>query len=208
MFTGIIKGIGEVESYDKNSFVLRIACPQFKNCKTLGASIAIDGVCLTASYLDPVSTHIIGFDLGTETRTRSLLPNLSHSSLVNVEFALAMGDPLDGHLVQGHVDGIAEIVAIKDVENGRMISLKCSPSLMPLIVPKGSIAVHGVSLTVNEVSEDSFTVCLVPHTVLNTSFKVFRAGDLVHLETDIIGRYLHNFYRRLNATHFVRTQTT
>ncbi|HXW52825.1 MAG TPA: riboflavin synthase [Myxococcota bacterium] len=205
MFTGIIKGIGEVSSYDQTSFVLCITCSQFANLKTLGASVAINGVCLTVSHLDKKRPTTLGFDLGRETREVSLLKDLGPGALVNVELALAMGDPLDGHLVQGHVEGVAEIVWVEASENGKTMRFKCMPSLMAMIVPKGSIALDGVSLTVNQVVGDWFSVFLVPQTVRGTNFKTRSTGDLVHVETDIIGRYLHHFYRRLDDSHHVRT---
>lgn len=201
MFTGIIKGIGKVQTYDQDSLVLCIVCPLFKERRpSLGDSIAIDGVCLTVSYLSDAAPEVIGFDLGHETRELTLLARLKPETLVNVEFALAMGDPLDGHMVQGHVDGISELLAIVETKNGCTMRFRCKPSLLPLIVPKGSVAINGVSLTVNDVKDDWFSVCLIPHTVEHTSFKKSTIGDLMHVETDVIGRYLYHFHQRLERT--------
>jgi len=197
MFTGIIKAIGEVVGNDTDAFVLDIACPLFEtNRVQLGASVAINGVCLTVRHFYQSRPMVIGFDLGSETRKLSLLTRLFVGSAVNVEFGLAFGEALDGHMVQGHVDGIAQIADIAPVENGLLFKFTCATALMRLIVPKGSIAINGVSLTINEIGQDEFSVCLVPHTLDHTNFRTCFKGDLVHVETDIIGRYLYHFYQK------------
>lgn len=199
MFTGIIKELGEVISYDAAAFRLRIRCPLFKNIK-LGASIAINGVCLTASSFD-AETFTVSFDIGQETREKSLITKFKEGRHVNVELALSLGDAIDGHLVQGHVDATSELIKIDTVDNGTVLRFRTQRDVLNLIVQKGSIAIDGVSLTVNETAKDWFSVCLVPYTILHTSFKDYREGDFVHLETDIVGRYLYHFYRREEPIH-------
>lgn len=201
MFTGIIKTLGSVKGYDETSHVLSISCPLFSKRPALGASIAIDGVCLTVKHFFEEDEETVGFDLGEETRAITLLAKKPHASVVNVEFALCVGDPLDGHMVQGHVDGTARIIEINAEENNLVMRFSVAESLSRLIVTKGSIAVNGVSLTVNEVSDEWFSVCLIPHTIQHTGFKNSSVGDLVHIETDIIGRYFQKFTERLRTAN-------
>lgn len=201
MFTGIIKGIGEVVAYDEASLVLTIMCPLFaERTPELGASIAIDGVCLTASHFEHSGHGLIGFDLGQETREVTLLANQRPNKAVNVEYALRLGDPLDGHMVQGHVDGIVELVAVDNADGRTTMQFRFQKNVAPFIVTKGSIAINGISLTVNHVEEDIFSVCLVPHTMAHTNLQFCQLGDLLHIETDIIGRYIHRTAKELALT--------
>jgi riboflavin synthase len=200
MFTGVIKAIGVVEAFEQNSSILTISCPLFARLKPdLGASIAIDGVCLTVSHLTKDSTKTIGFDLGLETKSVSLLTHKKPLDLVNIEPALALGDPLDGHMVQGHVDGIGKLVSIKSVEQGALLTFSFEKNLAPYMIKKGSVAIDGVSLTINEIKGNTLSVCLVPHTMEHTTFKAKQVGCLVHIETDIVGRYIHGFYTQENS---------
>jgi riboflavin synthase len=192
MFTGIIKSTGKVISYDEKTYVLRIAC-QTGDEFFLGGSIAINGVCLTVTSL---ASGTITFDLGPETRELTLLSMLKPGDLVNIEKALSLGDFLDGHLVLGHVDGLIQITSIKAITNGQDFRFVGDKKIGDFIVAKGSIAINGVSLTVNSIIGDEFSVCLVPYTIENTCFKNNRVGDRLHVEVDIIGRYLHHFYER------------
>lgn len=192
MFTGIIKNLGKVVDYDQTTYRLSIACENLDECR-LGSSLAIDGVCLTLTSL---SSGIMTFDLGPETRELTLLSKLRPHDIVNIEKALSLGDSLDGHMVLGHVDGLAHISSIKTITNGWDINFLCDKKLSNFIVQKGSIAINGVSLTINEVSGQEFAVGLVPYTLEHTSFKNSQVHDAVHIEVDIIGRYLHHFYQR------------
>lgn len=206
MFTGIIKAIGTIQSYDPSSHILTVACPLFSNNScTEGASIAIDGVCLTVSHFDQTRTNLIGFDLGTETRAVSLLAHKAPHEMVNVEPALLLGAPLDGHIVQGHIDGIGKLVSIDGMGQTSLLTFLAPRELMPYVVKKGSIAIDGVSLTVNDVKDETFCVCLVPHTIEHTAFKAKTPGCLVHIETDIVGRYLYHFYTHLPSYQTPKT---
>lgn len=193
MFSGIIKGVGEIASYDHEKFRLAVRCPLFNSGIALGASIAVDGVCLTACDLDHTTPDVVAFDLGEETRKLTLLAKKTTHDLVNIEFSLRMGDSLDGHMVQGHVDGLAQVLS--KVEHGGNLIIRFSQpkDLAQFLVHKGSVAINGVSLTINDIDDDSFSVCLVPFTIDNTSFKNIAVGDLVHIETDVVGRYLYRF---------------
>lgn len=197
MFTGIIKAVGTIKSFDQDVSVLTVACPLFAETKLMvGASIAIDGVCLTVSHLDGAQPNLIGFDLGQETINVTLLAHKKPGDIVNIEPALRLGDAIDGHMVQGHIDAIGHIESIKQIDQGCLLSVGFPPALAPYLVNKGSIAVDGVSLTVNEIRGHTIGICLVPHTIENTSFSAKKPGDFVHLETDIVGRYMHHFYSR------------
>jgi riboflavin synthase len=187
VFAGIIKSIGKITSNESSR--LFIASDYFlENPIKKGASIAIDGVCLTACYFPDKKT--LGFDLGLETKKLTLLSQKEPGSFVNLEYSLCLGDPIDGHLVQGHVDAQAEILNIYNSQESKIFTLSLPSQIKTLITHKGSIAINGVSLTVNNIKEDSFSVCLVPFTMENTTFSHSQVGQLVHIETDIIGRYL------------------
>lgn len=198
MFTGIVKEVGLIEAYDGSSSILWVSCPSFSEQKPKpGASIAINGVCLTVSHFDHAQPDRVGFDLGLETRRVTLLGQKKPGDVVNVEFPLSLGAFLDGHLVQGHIDSIAEVLSIEQLPSKDVLMRFSLPKACAhLVVLKGSIAVNGVSLTVNAVDEKSFFVCLVPHTVATTGFKHNKCGDFVHIETDIIGRYLERLALR------------
>lgn len=186
-------------SYDEASHQLTIASPFFQERKPeKGASIAIDGICLTACHFFPQDPERIGFDLGIETRNVSLLTKKQAGDMVNIEFSLRAGDPIDGHMVQGHVDGIAEILSITEKESGFIFNLSLPSSLAHLVAMKGSIAINGISLTVNEVTSNSFSVCIVPYTMDNTSLANNKVGDRVHIETDLIGRHLARLYTNID----------
>lgn len=193
MFSGIIKSIGQVRSYDEANHRLTICCPLFTKRGEIGASIAIDGVCLTVCHRDAADNNAIGFDLGTETRAVTTLARKLPGDIVNIEFSLCLGDAMDGHMVQGHVDGLGTLVATMSVSANLILQFKTPRNLLPYMVKKGSIAVNGVSLTINNIDNDTFSVCLAPFTIENTSFKNLEIGASVHIETDIVGRYLYQF---------------
>lgn len=195
MFSGIITAVGTVDSYDETSSILMVRCQLFADRPIRpGASLAIDGVCLTAAHFNEEAC--IGFDLGPETKNTCLLARKRQGDFVNIEYALKASDQLDGHIVQGHIDGIAEISSIETLEHGCRMRFSTPADLDALIVKKGSIAINGVSLTINETFDDDFSVCLVPYTLKATSFVHNRPGDRVHLETDIMGRYFRHFFER------------
>lgn len=194
LFTGIIKSTGTIDSFGSGRSSINIKSNLFINTKiNLGGSVAIDGVCLTATHFYPSSPDIIGFDLGDETRKITLLAKKSINDLVNIEPALLAGEPLDGHIVQGHIDSIATLVDIKSNEHGKNLTFKVSDKTSCLIVHKGSITIDGVSLTINKIEGVLFEVCLVHHSIKHTTFDNCKIDQQVHIETDIIGRYLQKF---------------
>ncbi len=191
MFTGIIKGTGIIEKSFQESGALYISSPLFSKKKpALGASVAVDGVCLTVCSLSGDSNFLVRFDLGKETCARTLLAQYHSKAEVNLEEALCLGDPLDGHMVQGHVDGLVKLIKRVDFDEFCLMSFSFEEDLGPLLVKKGSLAINGVSLTINEVGKTMLSVGLVPYTLQHTCLRNLQEGDQAHLETDIVGRYV------------------
>ena len=190
MFTGIVKAVGTVAVMDRSGQQarVRIICPELSpESFSEGDSIAVAGCCLTALDLDAE-----GFtaDLSPETLARTSLGKLAEGSRVNLEPALALGDSLGGHLVTGHVDGLAELIAHDPVGDNTVMTFTVPDELSRYIAAKGSVTLDGVSLTVNSVSGPRFTVNLVPHTLKVTTLGTLELGDRVNLEIDLIARYL------------------
>jgi riboflavin synthase len=185
MFTGIVREVGSVESVEGDGDVvrLRVRAPKAAEHTAVGDSVSVNGVCLTAVG---AADGVVEFDVVPETLRRSSLGRLEAGGAVNVEPALRAGEPLGGHLVQGHVDGVGRVVRV-DAE-GLEVSL--APELLRYCVEKGSIAVEGVSLTIAGLSGESFTVALVPHTREATTLGSVSAGDEVNLEVDVIAKHV------------------
>lgn len=197
MFTGIVQTVGTVigvDAFDSGDRRLRIdtrgiALPALE----VGASLCVSGVCLT---IVESTKGVVAMDVSARTLADTVLGEWTVGQSVNLEPALAAGDALGGHFVMGHVDGAAEVLQVR--EDGRSVELVLSAPrvLNRFIAPKGSVALDGVSLTVNDVSTDSFSVNLVPHTLRETTLSDCRAGSRLNLEIDIIARYV----ARLKAT--------
>jgi riboflavin synthase len=161
-----------------------------------GDSVAVSGACLTAvEVADAVAT----FEVGGETLSRTTLGRRAAGDRVNLERALSVGDRLDGHLVQGHVDGTAEVADIRRGEPW-MLVLSAAPELTAQMVPKGSVAVDGVSLTLVEVADRRFSVALIPTTLGETTLGELRTGDAVNVETDLLGKYVRRYLEGLSRS--------
>ncbi len=188
MFTGIIEELGTVRSIDERDEAVRIdlAARTVVADAAVGDSIAVNGVCLTAVDLDDDGFRV---DVVPESLARSSLGGLEVGSRVNLERPMRMGGRLDGHIVQGHVDGIAEVVGIEDT-GGYLLEVALPEALSPYVVEKGSITIDGVSLTVAALGESSFSVALIPHTLEVTTLGERRVGDHVNLEVDVIAKYV------------------
>lgn len=157
---------------------------------SLGDSIAVNGVCLTAVRFDD---HVFQADVMAETLTASNLGALQPGNRVNLERALRLADRLGGHLVQGHVDGVGTIMEKVKQDIALVIRIRAPHEILNFTVPKGSITIDGISLTVVEVAGDNFTVSIIPHTAALTTLGFKQAGTSVNLETDIVGRYIYKF---------------
>ena len=200
MFTGLVQAMGHVtdlriESPETGAMlwldVPQTLWPQLP----VGASLAVNGCCLTVT--NPLNTQQpqAQFALSPETLAETALGQLQPGDLVNLETAMTLGTPLGGHMVSGHIDATAELIQAKPYGNSHILRFKVHQTdKLPLIVEKGSIAVDGISLTVNTVIQDVFSVAIIPHTWQHTNLSHKPVGSLFNLETDLIGRYVHHFY--------------
>jgi riboflavin synthase len=192
MFTGIISDVGVVEGVEAcaNLRHLRIACSYPAESIALGASIACNGICLTITACgDSGNGSRFEVDAGAETLARTTAGQWKDGTRLNLERALRLGDELGGHMVTGHVDGVAEIVAIEDFEGTRRVDFCAPKNLSRFIAEKGSVALDGTSLTVNCVEGDHFSVLLIPHTLKVTIWDSALVGAKVNLEVDLLARY-------------------
>jgi len=194
MFTGIIEELGTVKKLDatKDSAQLRIEANKVLVGSQIGDSIAVNGVCLTVTE---ITTSDFSVDIMYETLIKTNLHELKKGTKVNLERALQLQTRLGGHLVSGHVDGIGTINNIKQVGIAKIIEITTSEEITSYLIPKGSIAIDGISLTLIDVNQDSFSVSIIPHTFNNTTLGFKGVGSKVNLETDIIGKYVAKFLR-------------
>ena len=157
----------------------------------VGDSVAVDGVCLTVTNVDVAPKGgEFAVDLGPRTQERTTFGQAREGRKVHLEAALRAGEPLGGHFVSGHVDGIGEILDGSDAPDHRMLRIRVEQELGRFLVPRGSVCVDGVSLTITEVAEDTFSVMVVPHTRAVTRFGEYHRGDRVNIEVDLLARYL------------------
>ncbi|CAJ0869382.1 riboflavin synthase [freshwater sediment metagenome] len=192
MFTGIVTNIGEVISVEPRGDLqrLRIACGYDAETIALGASIANAGVCLTVVAVAREGQRtIFDVDAAAETLAKTTVGSWTQGTRVNLERALKIGDELGGHIVTGHVDGVARILSRDDFDGMARYWIETPPELSRFVAQKGSVALDGVSLTVNEVEGDRFSILLIPHTLAETTFGARRAGDALNLEVDLMARY-------------------
>ena len=189
MFTGLIREIAIVKSYKNN--ILTIAS---KHKAKLGDSIAINGICLTV-----IKVHSDGFDLELADETRSIIDESKISGKVHMEPAMMMGDRFEGHIVQGHVDCMGTVRTIQKRENATDFIISVKKKYITHIVPKGSITIDGISLTVNDVYEDSFRLTIIPHTLENTLMKNYKIGTKINIETDVFARYIDHILAHRNT---------
>ena len=203
MFTGIVEEVGTIRAIRRgaHSSVLSIQAKTVLSDLSIGDSVAVNGVCLTA-----VSKDSGGFsaDVMHETLNRSSIGALTVGSRVNLERAMAADGRFGGHIVSGHIDGTGTIAALRRDDNAVWYTVKADPALLRYIVEKGSIAIDGISLTVASVEADRFSVSLIPHTAAVTILGEKRPGDVVNLETDIIGKYVE---RLMQPKHPVQPQS-
>lgn len=194
MFTGLVQGLGRIGGVERSEDGARltIETPLVSELRT-GDSVAVNGVCLTATSLENGSFVA---DAMNETLSRSSLGGLEAGARVNLELPLRAGDRLGGHVVQGHVDGVGEVVSVVEDGFARRIQIEAPPDLLRYVIEKGSIAVDGVSLTVAECDSRSFTVSLIPETLQRTNLGHAGTGDRVNLEVDVLAKYVEKLIRR------------
>lgn len=187
MFTGIVEAKGKVRETGKaRGLRLVLEVPLDVKSVHIGASVSVAGACLTVAEK---GKGWLAFDLSAETQGRTRLGFLKAGEEVNLERALHAGDELGGHIVMGHVDAVAEVLSIEPVSGGKNVTVRLPKEIAHLVAPKGSVALDGVSLTVNSVGEDRFSVMVIPHTLEATTLGALKAGDKVNLEADLFARY-------------------
>ena len=188
MFTGIIESLGKITNIqlDRENIDFTIKSDISKELK-IDQSVSHNGVCLTVVEANKESYVVTAVK---ETLDKSALKSLSLNSFVNLERAMKLGDRLDGHMVQGHVDGVAKCIDVSSNDGSWVYSFEFDISKETLLIEKGSICINGVSLTVFGLNKNTFKVTIIPYTYENTSFKNLEAGDMVNIEYDMIGKYL------------------
>lgn len=189
IFTGIVEETGKIESVangNKSAIITIIADKVLKGTK-IGDSIAVNGVCLTVTS---ISGNKFTADVMAETIRRSSLGTLKHGSKVNLERAMAADGRFGGHIVSGHIDGTGVIRSLEREDNAVWVEIETPDKLLKYIVEKGSIAIDGISLTVAKLTNDSFSVSVIPHTGEETTLLAKKPGDIVNLENDIVGKYV------------------
>jgi len=192
MFTGIIIGTGKVTKLvpkpkSRSAIQMTVDLGKYAKGLKIGQSVAINGVCLSATK---ISKNQCIFEMIDETTKKTDLGNVKQGSTVNIERSLKVGDRLEGHFVLGHIDGVATITNIEKKPKEVKIWFKIPKKLTKYVVKKGSIALDGISLTLVNVKKDIASVCLIPHTINVTNFKSKKTGDKLNIETDVLGKYI------------------
>ncbi|MCB1214878.1 MAG: riboflavin synthase [Deltaproteobacteria bacterium] len=198
MFTGIIQGIGTVQKIENHKNYSRLWIKSSFSLKgaKLGDSMAVDGCCLTYTSL---KGRLFSADLSPETLDKTRFAQIQAGEEVNLERPLRLGEELGGHLVQGHVDALGEIKSKKlfraKPQSYYLVEIKVPRSLMTYMIPKGSVAVDGISLTINEIKSNKIKLCIIPHTQSKTTLTGKKAGDKVHLEADMMLKFLEKIFK-------------
>lgn len=195
MFTGLIEDVGRVGALTrkKGSAILTVETKLAARAMALGASVAVNGACLTVvKKLKSAFT----VDVSPETLARTNLAQLERGNLVNLERSMRLQERLGGHLVTGHVDGVATVESIRKQGEFTIFDFRLPVRLGAFLVAKGSVAVDGISLTVNDCRRDGFSVAIIPFTLRHTNLQARSLGDKVNIETDLIGKYVHSFMSR------------
>ena len=190
MFTGLIREMAEVLSFNNNVLTLKA-----KYTPKIGDSIAINGACLSVIKIASSS-----FSVEISPESTKILAMQNYTKIVHIEPAMMMGDRFEGHIVQGHIDCLGKIKSIKQNGNSSDYIITLPKEFMKFISPKGSISIDGVSLTINEVFLDSFRLTIIPLTIKNTLFNTYKVGTLVNIETDMFARYVYNIFSKNDKT--------
>lgn len=192
MFTGIIEETGKIESIRRHSLSasLTVSCRRIMEDIHIGDSIAVNGICLTVTSFSGTEFTV---DVMPETIDKTSLKQLRNGSVVNLERAMAANGRFDGHIVSGHIDGTGTVLKIQENEIAVIFTIGASRELLDGIVPKGSVALDGISLTVVEVTDTAFSISLIPHTRTVTNMREKGVGDPINIETDVIGKYVKKY---------------
>jgi riboflavin synthase len=194
MFTGIIEGLGTIEAIGSagEGRQLTIGADFDLDGTRIGDSISVNGACLTAVRLQGRRFDV---DVSPETVARTTIGSARVGDPVNLERALRLGDRLDGHLVSGHVDGLGVLASRESAANALVLTFRAGPDLTRYMIQKGSVAIDGVSLTINQLGTDNFQVSIIPHTAMLTTVGRKRVGQSCNIETDLIGKYVERFVK-------------
>ncbi len=201
MFTGLVETVGTIESREEfdQGMRFRLVAPGFAETLSDGESVALDGVCHTVFEVD-VSNHSFRFESIRTTLSRTTLGEFEPGRLVNLERAIRAGDPMGGHLVQGHVDGTGEMTEVETAGETVFLRVRLPQEVRRLTVLYGSIAIDGISLTVNRLMDDVAEVAIIPYTFQHTNVSRLRSGDRVNLEADMIGKYVDRLLEPYRST--------
>ena len=196
MFTGIVESLGKITniSLEEGNVDFTIKSSISKELK-IDQSVSHNGVCLTVVDVKN-DTHTV--TAVKETLDKSSLKNFSEGDSINLERAMKLGERLDGHMVQGHVDGVAKCIEVNLNEGSWIYKFEFDKNWQSLLIEKGSVCINGVSLTVFDINDNTFKITIIPYTFENTSFKEIKPGDLVNIEFDMVGKYLSRFYQLKN----------
>jgi len=189
VFTGIIESFGTIKRIESSGEgkILQIGCDLDLSQSKIGDSIAVNGACLTAVQLGKYDFKV---DMAPETVARTTFKQMAPGKRVNIERALRLSDRIDGHLVSGHIDGTGTIMAVKRESNAVIISVSVDSALAADMIEKGSVAIDGISLTINQCSDSHFMISVIPHTADITTIGLKQVGDQVNIETDMLGKYV------------------
>lgn len=191
MFTGIIEEIGVIKEFSKsNDALITVSCQKVLEDVKLGDSIAINGVCQTVVKFDKTSFTV---QVSSETLSVTNLANIKAGDKVNLERALTLSARLGGHLVSGHVDGLAKVKNIQKLSDFYNLKFEVDKNLSKYIVKKGSVTINGISLTIANIIQNEFEIAIIPHTFENTTLKGLKIGDFVNIEVDILAKYVEKF---------------
>lgn len=191
MFTGIIEEIGIIKEFSKgNDALVTVACEKVLEDVKLGDSIAINGVCQTVIKFDKTSFTV---QVSSETLSVTNFASLKTGDKVNLERALTLSSRLGGHLVSGHVDGLAKLKNIQKLSEFYNLKFEVDKNISKYIVKKGSVTLNGISLTVANIVQNEFEIAIIPHTFENTNLKILKTGDFVNIEVDILAKYVEKF---------------
>ncbi|BEU88101.1 riboflavin synthase [Selenomonas sp. TAMA-11512] len=195
MFTGIVEELGTLRSFQAGRMV--IAAKSVLEGTAIGDSIAVNGICLTVTSMDSSS---FSADVMPETLRRTSLEGMGAGTPLNLERALTLSSRLGGHIVSGHIDGTGTITGFTDEGNASVMTVKAGAALLRYIIPKGSVCLDGISLTVVDVAADRFSVSLIPHTRAITNLAVRKEGDAINIETDVVAKYIERFVTQPRET--------
>jgi riboflavin synthase len=195
VFTGLVEATGKLEGRAARGPGFRLSIESGLEALELGESISVNGACLTVAAFDQGRFEL---DLSLETAQKTTLGRLPIGAELNLERSMRIGDRLGGHLVSGHVDGIARVIEVGDAGEAKRVRIEAPEPLRRYLAPKGSVCLDGVSLTVNTVGDAGFEIMLIPHTLTVTNLKAWRAGVEVNLEVDLLARYVVHYIQALD----------